>query len=73
MPRPQDEPTNESRYDNTIELAFAKLKALLRSAAARTVSDLWAAIHKAFARFSPEECRNDFTAAGYEDDACASS
>ena len=73
MPRPQDEPTIESRYDNTIELAFAKLKALLRSAAARTVSDLWEMIHKAFARFSPEECRNYFTAAGYEDDACASS
>jgi len=58
---------------NPIELAFAKLKALLRSAAARTVSDLWETIHKAFTRFSPEECRNDFTAAGYEDDACASS
>jgi transposase len=57
---------------NPIELAFAKLKALLRNAAARTVGDLWAAIHKAFARFSPEECRNYFTAAGYEDDACAS-
>ena len=57
---------------NPIEQAFAKLKALLRSAAARTVSDLWAAIHKAFTRFSPEECRNSFTAAGYEDDACAS-
>lgn len=51
MPRPQDEPTIESRYDNTIELAFAKLKALLRSAAARTVTDLWAAIHKAFTFF----------------------
>jgi hypothetical protein len=49
------------------------LKALLRSAAARTVSDLWAAIHKAFTCFSPEECRNDFAAAGYEDDAYASS
>src|ERR1700709_2163718 len=57
---------------NPIEQAFAKLKALLRSAAARTVSDLWAAIHKAFTRFSPEESRNYFTAAGYEDDACAS-
>ncbi len=57
---------------NPIEQAFAKLKALLRNAAARTVGDLWAAIHKAFARFSPEECRNYFTAAGYEDDACAS-
>jgi transposase len=57
---------------NPIERAFAKLKALLRSAAARTVSDLWAAIHRAFTHFSPEECRNYFTAAGYEDDAYAS-
>jgi transposase len=54
---------------NPIELAFAKLKALLRSAAARTVSDLWEAVREAFARFSPKECRNSFTAAGYEDDA----
>lgn len=58
---------------NPIEMAFAKRKTLLRSAAARTVSDLWQVIHKAFARFSPEEGRNSFTAAGYEDDACASS
>jgi transposase len=57
---------------NPIELAFAKLKALLRSAAARTVSDLWEVIRQAFARLSPEECRNYFTAAGYEDDAYAS-
>jgi transposase len=57
---------------NPIELAFAKLKALLRSAAARTVSDLWEAIREAFARFSPEECRNYITAAGYDDDAYAS-
>ena len=57
---------------NPIEMAFAKLKALLRSAAARTVSDLWAAIRQAFTRFSPEECRNYFTTAGYEDDAHAS-
>jgi transposase len=57
---------------NPIEQAFAKLKALLRSAAARTVSDLWHAIRQAFACFSPEECRNYITAAGYDDDAYAS-
>jgi hypothetical protein len=34
---------------NPIEQAFAKLKALLRSAAARTVTDLWQAIRHAFA------------------------
>ena len=53
---------------NPIEQAFAKLKALLRSAAARTVADLHAAIRDAFARFTPQECRNYVTAAGYEDD-----
>ena len=57
---------------NPIEQVFAKLKALLRSAAARTVSDLWHAIRQAFACFSPEECRNYITAAGYDDDAYAS-
>jgi transposase len=57
---------------NPIERAFAKLKALLRSAAARTVSELWEAVRQAFTRFSPDECRNYITAAGYEDDAYAS-
>ena len=54
---------------NPIEQAFAKLKALLRSAAARTTADLQAAIQHAFTRFTPQECRNYVTAAGYEDDA----
>ena len=56
----------ESRHDKTIEQAFAKLKALLRSAAARTVPDLWAAIRDAFKRFRPDECRNYLAAAGYD-------
>ena len=51
-----------------IEQAFAKLKALLRSAAARTVPDLWAAIRQAFTRFTPQECGNYLAAAGYEND-----
>jgi transposase len=53
---------------NPIERAFAKLKALLRTAAARTVNDLWAAIQRAFAAFRPDACRNYRAAAGY--DAC---
>jgi transposase len=53
---------------NPIEQAFAKLKALLRAAAARTIADLHAEIRKAFARFTPQECRNYLAAAGYEDD-----
>ena len=53
---------------NPIEQAFAKLKALLRTAAARTVPDLWAAIREAFTRFKPDECRNYLAAAGYDAD-----
>jgi transposase len=53
---------------NPIEQAFAKLKALLRTAAARTVPDLQAAIQQAFTGFTPKECRNYLAAAGYEDD-----
>jgi transposase len=51
---------------NPIELAFAKLKALLRGAAARTIPALWAAIAAALDRFTPTECRHYFVAAGYE-------
>ena len=53
---------------NPIEQAFAKLKHLLRTAAARTVPDLRDAIRRALARFTPAECRSYLTAAGYEDD-----
>ncbi len=53
---------------NAIEQAFAKLKALLRSAATRTIPNLWAAIQQAFTRFTPQECRNYLAAAGYEND-----
>ena len=51
---------------NPIELAFAKLKALLRGVAARTIPALWDAIAAALDRFPPAECRNYFIAAGYE-------
>lgn len=51
---------------NPIELAFAKLKALLRKAAARTVDALSAAIADAIEAFTARECANYFTAAGYE-------
>ncbi len=43
---------------NPIEQLFAKLQALLRSAEARTVTDLWATTRKAFTRFSSAECGN---------------
>jgi transposase len=49
-----------------IEQVFAKVKALLRTAAARTAADLTIADACAAAR--PDECRNDLTAAGYDAD-----
>ena len=51
---------------NPIELAFSKLKALLRKAAERTVEALWDAIGRALDTFSPTECCNYFKAAGYD-------
>lgn len=53
---------------NSIENAFAKLKALLRKAAARTVDDVSRAIGAAIETFTPAECANYLAAAG--DDAC---
>jgi transposase len=50
---------------NPIENAFAKLKALLRKAAERTVSALWNAIGRLIDAFTPDECANYFAAAGY--------
>jgi transposase len=51
---------------NPIEMAFAKLKAILKKAAARTVAELWDAIAEALDHFTPAECRNYFANAGYE-------
>lgn len=50
---------------NPIELAFAKLKALLRTAARRTVDALWHAIGRALDAFSPAECARYLAHAGY--------
>ena len=50
---------------NPIELAFAKLKALLRAAAERTVDRLWSAIGRLLDRFTHRECRNYFRHCGY--------
>jgi transposase len=51
---------------NPIEMAFAKLKALLRKAAARTYDDLWKAVGTVCDLFSEDECLNYFKAAVYE-------
>jgi transposase len=51
---------------NPIENAFAKLKALLRKAAERTVEGLWDAIARILDLFTPAECINYFAATGYD-------
>jgi transposase len=51
---------------NPIENAFAKLKALLRKAAKRTIDALWTAIGLIIDLFTPAECQNYFAAAGYD-------
>lgn len=51
---------------NPIEMAFAKLKAILKKTAARTVDELWDTIAAALDNFTLAECRNYFNAAGYD-------
>ena len=50
---------------NPIEQAFAKLKALLRKAAERTVDGLWNAIGKLLDLFPTSQCANYLANAGY--------
>ena len=51
---------------NPIEKVFAKLKALLRKAAERTVEGLWTTIGTLLDAFAPTECANYFAASGYD-------
>ena len=53
---------------NPIEMAFAKLKACLRKAAARTFDALIKAIGDICNLYNPVECMNYFKAAGYMSD-----
>jgi transposase len=50
---------------NPIEQAFAKLKALLRARALRTVDALWKALGNLVTCFSAAECANFLRQAGY--------
>lgn len=50
---------------NPIEQLFAKLKALLRKAATRTVEALWSAIGSLVESFAPDECANYIRNSGY--------
>ena len=51
---------------NPIEMAFSKLKALIRKVAARTYDDLWRAVGNVCGLFTQDECYNFFRAAGYD-------
>jgi len=53
---------------NPIEMAFSKLKAHLRKAAARSFDDLAIAIGDICKLYQPEECWNYFRTAGYASD-----
>lgn len=50
---------------NPIEMAFAKLKAHLRAAQARTFDALWRTVGDICHLITPAECRNLFKHAGY--------
>lgn len=50
---------------NPIEMAFSKLKAMLKKAAARSVEALWHAIAQALPSISKKDCEGYFETAGY--------
>lgn len=50
---------------NPIEMAFSKLKSILRTAKERTVEGLNRAIFATLEGFTPQECANFIAAAGY--------
>ena len=50
---------------NPIELCFAKLKALVRTARCRSSETLWPFLGTCLERFSSDECRNYFRHCGY--------
>ena len=50
---------------NPIEQLFAKIKALLRKAAERSVDGLWSRIASLLDTFTPQECANYLRNVGY--------
>ena len=54
---------------NPIELAFSKLKRLLREEATRSVEALWTTIGQLLIRFSPTECANYIRHCGFAQSA----
>jgi len=57
---------NALGLDPRVEQLFAKLKALLRTAAARTRDALWDTIGTLLDAFTPAECQNYIANSGYE-------
>jgi transposase len=57
---------NALGLDPRVEQVFAKLKALLRKAAARTKDTLWATIGTLLGAFTPDECVNYLANCGYD-------
>ncbi len=53
---------------NPIANAFAKLKALLRAKAERSIAALWDVVGPLLDLFTPTECANYFKTAGYDPD-----
>jgi transposase len=51
---------------NPIEQVFAKLKTLLRKADERSIAAVWHRIGSLLDQFTPDECANYITHAGYE-------
>ncbi len=51
---------------NPIEQFFAKLKAMLRKAAARSIDELWRTIGNIINTVTADECLNYFVNSGYE-------
>ena len=47
-------------------MAFAKIKALLKKAGARTITYLWDAIASAIDTITPRDCGGFFAASGYD-------
>jgi transposase len=64
-PGSQHRPPRSVRSGAPIEQLFAKLKALLRKAAARTRDELWQAIGRLLAAVPPPECANYLSHCGY--------
>ena len=56
---------------NPIELCFATLKAIVRTARCRSIDTLWPLLGACLSRFTPTECRNYIRHCGYAADTAS--